>query len=135
MKCSVSAGGRSLSQGDNQAPENPPDLTMAILNATKSLSSSSINPPVIIIRKPYPEPASITGQSGSAQQAQMDPIISAAEDCAAPSVGLVSGTNHVTTLSNSSSLAYTTMTSLPVTTTNLEEANVPCVVEAVVSAI
>lgn len=60
-------------------------------------------------------------------------LISAAEDFAAPSVGLVSGTNHVTTMSDSSSLAYTSLTSLSVANTKFsnEEANVPSVVEAV----
>lgn len=133
----VSADGSSHSQDDNQAPESPSGLTMAILNATHSLPNSSINPPVVIIRKPYPGLASVSGQSAATPQVQVDTLqlSSAAEDCAAPSAGLMSGANYVATESDLSSLAYTSTTSLPVANDKPknEEAHVPALVEAVVS--
>lgn len=134
INCSVSIDGSSHSQDENQAPESPPGLAMAILNATQSLPSSNINPPVVIIRKPYPGLASISGQSGGAPQVQVDPLqlSSAAEDCAV----LVSGSNYVATESDSSSLTYTSTTSLPVTNDepSNEEAHVSALVDAVVSS-
>lgn len=138
LNCSVSIDGSCHSQDDNKAPESPPGLAMAILNATQSLPSSSINPPVVIIRKPYPGLASVSGQSGAAPQVQVDTLqlSSAAVDCAAPPPGLVSAANYVATESESSSFAYTSMTSLPAANDkpNNEETHVPALVEAVVSS-
>lgn len=137
INCSVSTDASSHSPEDNQSPESPPGLAMAILNATQSLPSSSITSPVVIIRKPYPGLASISGQSGAAPQVQVHPLqlSSAAEDHAAPSAVLVSGSNYVLTESDSSSLAHSSTTSLPVANDkpNNEEAHVPALVEAVVS--
>lgn len=135
----VSADGSSRSQDNNQPPESPPGLAIAILNATQSIPSTSITPPVVIIRKPFPGPAPIVAQSGAAPQAQLDTsqMSSAAGDCAAPSAELVSGANHVSIESDSSSSsAYTSMISLPVANdqTSNEEAYVPAEVEAVVSS-
>lgn len=110
---------------------------MAILNATQSIPSTSVTPPVVIIRKPFPGPAPIVAQSGAAPHAQLDTsqMSSAADDYTAPSAELVSGANHVSIESDSSSSAYTSMISLPVANdqNSNEEAYVPAEVEAVVS--
>lgn len=102
---------------------------MAILNATQSIPSTSITPPVVIIRKPFSGPASIAAPSGAAPQAQQDTaqMSSAADDCAAPLAELLSEANHVSIESDSSSLAYTSMISLPMANeqTSHEEAYVP----------
>lgn len=131
----VSADGSSRSQDNNQPPESPPGLAIAILNATQSIPSTSITPPVVIIRKPFPGPAPIVAQSAAAPQAQLDTsqMSSAADDCAAPSAELVSGANHVSIECDSSSSAYTSMISLNNDQTSNEEAYVPAEVEAVVS--
>lgn len=106
---------------------------MAILNAAQSIPSTSINPQVVIIRKPAP----MLGQSGSAQQAQPDTsqLSSAADNCTAPFAEMVSTVNHVSIELDSSSSTYTSMTSLPVAYDQPDnEEEVPAEVEAVVSS-
>lgn len=136
----VSADSSSRSQDSNQPPEGPPEsLAMAIFNATRSIPSTSVASPVVIIRKPLPGPAPIVAQSGAAApQAQLDALQMSSvttDDCAASSAELAPGANHASIESDSPSLAYTSMISLPVANdqSGNEEAYVPAQVEAVVS--
>lgn len=102
---------------------------MAILNATQSLPTSSVNHPVVIIHKPYPGLGSIPGQKRAAPQVQVDTLqlSSVTQDCASPTAGLES---------DSSSMAYTSMTILPDDDDkpHNEETHVPALVEAIVSS-
>lgn len=134
----VSADSSSRAQDSNQPPDSPPGLAMAIFNANQSIASTSIASPVVIIRKPLPGPAPIVARSGAAPQAQLDALQMSSvttDDCAAPSAELASGASHVSIASDSSSLAYASMVSLPVANdqSSNEEAYAPAQVEAVVS--